>query len=72
MISENFRVFRRTAAYDVLFQIPGRGGQVPPLPPAGAHGVDYHMRRQPLEGESQAHSPGPSTVLTLVVTKNRG
>ena len=36
--SENFRVFCRTAAYDVIFQIPG-GGKCPPLPPpAGAHG----------------------------------
>ena len=28
--SENFRVFRKTAAYDVIFQIPG-GASAPPL-----------------------------------------
>ena len=34
--SENFKVFCRTAAYDVIFfQIPG-GGAVPPLTPLRA------------------------------------
>ena len=42
--SENFRVFCRTAAYDVIFFFSnsrGGGGQVPPPlapAPAGAHG----------------------------------
>ena len=35
--SENFKVFCRTAAYDVIFfQIPG-GGSAPLDPTAGAH-----------------------------------
>ena len=37
--SENFRVFCRTAAYDVIFSNSRGWGQVPPLPrSAGAHG----------------------------------
>ena len=37
--SENFRVFCRTAAYDVIFFKFQGGGKCPPLPPpAGAHG----------------------------------
>ena len=37
--SEKFRVFCRTAAYDVLFSNSRGEGEVPPLPsPAGAHG----------------------------------
>ena len=40
--SENFMVFCRTAAYDVIFS-NFRGGSAPPLagPPAGAH--DYEL-----------------------------
>ena len=35
--SENFRVFCRTAEYDVIFSNSRGGGQVPPCPPLRAH-----------------------------------